>query len=261
MIVNTHRLFTRLLPRLRIGVVCDVGSMDGADALLFSKAAPQARILAFEPNPENLRLMQANPALRARNIQLVPMAATDADGEAEFFLVAADYARNDPRRGMSSLLRRTDEWAPAASVRVRTTRLDTFLAEPPPSLGIALWIDAEGKAYETIEGATGIAPHVRMLHVEVEAVPCVATGQKLYPQVKTLLERLGFREVATDMPTTHVQFNAVFTRVDLPAALRFQVTVQLMRVRLRYVVGSVLARLSPAWASRLRMMWRRLSGD
>ncbi|HET9390670.1 MAG TPA: FkbM family methyltransferase [Steroidobacteraceae bacterium] len=261
MIVNTHRLFTRLLARLRIGLVCDVGSMDGADALCFSKAAPHARVLAFEPNPENLRLMQANPALSQRNIQLVPMAATDSDGEAEFFLVAADYARDDPRRGMSSLLRRADEWSPAATVRVRTTRLDRFLAEPLGGLGIALWIDTEGKAYETIGGATGIAQHVRVLHVEVETVPCVATGQKLYPQVKALLERLGFRQLATDMPATHAQFNAVFTRVDLPADLRFQVGLQLLLARLRYVVGSLLARLSPTGAGRLGAVWRRLSRD
>jgi hypothetical protein len=34
MIVNTHRLFATLLSRMQISAVCDVGSMNGADARL-----------------------------------------------------------------------------------------------------------------------------------------------------------------------------------------------------------------------------------
>ena len=44
MIVNTQRLFTRLLRVLRISAVCDIGSMNGAEALRFHQAAPRARI-------------------------------------------------------------------------------------------------------------------------------------------------------------------------------------------------------------------------
>jgi hypothetical protein len=43
MIVNTHRLFARLLPLLRISIVCDVGSMNGADAARFSAALSRSR--------------------------------------------------------------------------------------------------------------------------------------------------------------------------------------------------------------------------
>lgn len=33
---------------MNIGVICDVGSMNGADALVFSAAAPESRVYAFE---------------------------------------------------------------------------------------------------------------------------------------------------------------------------------------------------------------------
>jgi FkbM family methyltransferase len=246
-IVNTRRLFARLLSTMDIGAICDVGSMNGADALVFSAAAPGSSVYAFEPNPLNFRLMQANRAFQERNIQLVPLAATNYDGEAEFFLVEAEYSQLDPRRGMSSLYRRSDEWAPTAVVQVRTTRLDTFLADKcPADARLALWIDTEGAAYEVIEGLSGVADHVHLLHVEVETSPCIGSDQKLYPQVKSLLQRMAFAELATDYPSSGTQFNALYVRSELSAGTKFRINAWLVRARLRYLLVRALSSLCPA---------------
>jgi precorrin-6B methylase 2 len=50
--LNTARLFERLLPLLDADLVCDVGSMDGAETLRFARAVPQASVFAFEANPD-----------------------------------------------------------------------------------------------------------------------------------------------------------------------------------------------------------------
>lgn len=255
MIVNTHRLFVSLLSRMQIGAVCDVGSMNGADALAFRNAVPESSIYAFEPNPDNFRLMQLNRTLQERNIHIVPLAATNRDGEAEFFLVEADYSRRDARRGMSSLYSRSDEWAPAAVVRVKTTRLDTFLADKcPPDGRLALWIDTEGMTYEVIEGVTGLMDQVQFLHLEVETSPCIGSNQKLYPEVKSLLRRLGFAELATDQAPSQLQFNTLFIRCDLSAAQRVLVKMWLVRARLRYLLVAVVAKLCPACIRRYQAM-------
>jgi FkbM family methyltransferase len=254
MIVNTQRLFARLLPAMQINSVCDVGSLNGADALAFRNAVPGSRVYAFEPNPENFRRMEANPVFHERDIQVVSLAATNYDGEAEFFLVEADYALRDDRRGMSSLYRRPDE-APAAVVRINTTRLDTFLADKCRSdVRLALWIDAEGKGYEVIEGIAGVVQHVHLLHVEVETAPCIGMNQKLYPEVKALLHRLGFTELATDQARSHAQFNVLFVRHDLGAGMQFRVTAYLAWARLRRLVTGTLWRFCPACVRRLQIM-------
>jgi FkbM family methyltransferase len=252
MIVNTRRLFARLLSSLKISDICDVGSMDGSDALFFRAAAPQATIYAFEPSPANLRRMEANPTLRERNIQVVPMAATNHEGEAEFFIVAADHSRRDCRRGMSSLYRRSSQWAvTSAVVPVRTTRLDTFLADKCSSHArLALWIDVEGKAYEVVEGLSGIARRVWLLNIEVENSPCIGANQRLYSEVKALLHRLGFREAATDQPPANLQFNALFVRTDLPASMRIRVRGWLLHARLRYLIVHAICKICPACAAR-----------
>jgi FkbM family methyltransferase len=257
-IVNTRRLFARLLSTMDIGAICDVGSMNGADALVFSAAAPGSSVYAFEPNPLNFRLMQANRAFQERNIQLVPLAASNYDGEAEFFLVEAEYSQLDPRRGMSSLYRRSDEWGPAAVVQVRTTRLDTFLADKcPADARLALWIDTEGAAHEVIEGLSGVADHVHLLHVEVETSPCIGSDQKLYPQVKSLLQRMGFAELATDHPSSGIQFNALYVRSELSAGTKFRINAWLVCARLRYLLVRALSSLCPACVRRYAAMRRK----
>jgi FkbM family methyltransferase len=252
MVVNTRRLFTRLLPALRIDAVCDVGSMNGADALRFRDALPRSSIYALEPNPHNYRRMQADRALAERDIRLAPLAATNYDGEAEFFLVAADYARDDDWCGMSSLYRRPQQFGGvAATERVRTTRLDSFLADKcPPQARLALWIDTEGNAYEALEGAAGVCARVQLLHVEVETQPCISAAQKFYPQVRSLLERLGFTQLATDQPLRQAQFNALFVRRDLPVRMRWRVQGWLVHARLRYWAVRALLRVCPSCARR-----------
>lgn len=259
MIVNTQRLFAKLLPTMRINVVCDVGSMNGADALRFREALPDSGIYAFEPNPDNYRLMSADQTLREHRIQLTPLAASNCDGEAELFVVEADHrglgSRPDERRGMSSLHRRSGRWAPAEVVRVRTTRLDTFLADKcPPQGRLALWIDTEGKAFEVIEGITGIAQRVHLLHVEVETAYCIGSGQKLYPQVQALLQNLGFAELATDQACSRPQFNALFVRGGLPGWTRLQVAALLVRARLRHQLIRFASKVCPGWLRRYQAM-------
>lgn len=248
MVVNTHRLFTHLLPLLRITIVCDVGSMNGADAERFSAAAPRSRIYAFEPNPRNFSLMEARRAyFQRRNINLVPAAASNHDGAAEFFLVEAQYSQPDCRRGMSSLYRRTGEWASTAALHVPTTRLDTFLAgKCRRGARLAVWIDAEGAAYEVIQGLAGVAGHVHLIHVEVETTPCIGARQKLYPQVRELLQRHGFIELTTDRPRNEIQFNALFVRSGLSAWLRFGIGIGLLRARTRLLLVRAVVALCPA---------------
>lgn len=248
MIVNTHRLFAKLLARMQINAICDVGSMNGADAVMFSAAAPRSKVYAFEPNPLNFRLMEARRGFfQERNITLVPAAASNYDGAAEFFLVTAEYSQPDPRRGMSSLYRRAGEWASAAAVRVQTTRLDSFLAaQCPGAARLAVWIDTEGAAYEVIEGLAGVVERVQLLHVEVETAPCIGENQKLYADVKALLRRLGFRELATDQVRDQLQFNALFFRAAQSRWMKLQIGAWLVHARLRYLMVRAVCRWCPA---------------
>lgn len=249
-VVSTRWLFAALLGALDIDTVCDVGSMDGTDALRFRRHQPRANILAFEPNPENFARMQADERLRAQHIRVLPVAASDQDSDAPFFVVDT---RRGPgaehhRRGMSSLLRRADECL--SVVTVRTARLDRLLAEEQHAEeALALWIDAEGMALEVIRGADGVLANTRLLHVEVETTPCIGVHQHLFPEVRASLQRARFNLLATDQHAGQAQFNALFVRRDLLEARAWRIQVLLALAWLRRRVGRTLHRLSSGRAA------------
>jgi FkbM family methyltransferase len=215
-VASTRGLFARLLQTLEVTTVCDVGSMDGADARFFRRRLPRANILALEPNPDNFELMRRDERLRANGIQVLPFAASDEDAETPFFVVKLDAKNDRFRRGMSSLHRRADQSLLAGVIPVRAVRLDRLLAAERLADGaLAFWIDAEGKAYEVIRGAAGVLGNTRMLHVEVETTPCIGAGQYLFPDICRCLEQEGFRLLATDRPVEYEQFNALFVHEDM----------------------------------------------
>ena len=262
MIANTRRLFCKLLPILQVDTICDVGSMDGSDALRFQAAAPSAAVYAFEAHPRNLAAMRATRSLSASNIQTVEMAVTNFDGEAEFFAVEASLYPGDDWRGMSSLHRRAAAPDALAVTRVKTSRLDSFLkglSENPARL--ALWIDAEGMGYEVIEGAEGVIANVQFLHVEVETAPCIAPTQKLYADIKTLLCARGFELLACDRHSDKPQFNALFIRRPSSARVRFAIRLNAAVECLRAATADAVYRTCPACLRRIQASRRARSAQ
>jgi FkbM family methyltransferase len=245
-ILDTRRLFIKLLSQMRISAICDVGSMNGAEAMAFRAALPDATIFAFEPNPANFRLMLADHAIMTRDILPVPLAASDYNGDAEFYLVDADYSQVNDFRGLSSLYPRSNQYSPVAVVPVRTTRLDTFLADKGLSNArLALWIDAEGKAYEVMDGARGISAQVQLIHIEVENAACINANQKLYAQVRALSCQLGFVAIATDQPPDDPQLNVLFIRREALARMRWWIALSLARAWSRRRLLSITRRICP----------------
>jgi len=256
LIVDTRHLFLKLLRTFDVDTVCDVGSMDGSDALRCRRVLPAAEIIALEPNPRNFELMAADPRLRGHHIRTLPLAASDSDSEAQFFVVDVDYSAsaNPAARGMSSLHRRSDGTRLAEVVAVRTTRLDTLLANGGTARRIALWIDTEGMAFETVSGAAGVLAATRLLHIEVETEPCIGATQRLLPDVERLLVDAGFALLATNQPRTSMQLDALFVRADLLSTNAAEIGWHIRRGRLERRVRRVVLPLLP---TRLRRFLSR----
>ncbi len=257
--VNTRRLFLALLGDLGINTVCDVGSMNGEDALAFRLRLPHARILALEPNPSNLDLMRRDPRMGSAGIEIISAAASNAAGRMPFFVVNTEYHTNNARRGMSSLHCRDPVAYPTTRIEIDTVRLDGLLSYAAGSdSSIALWIDAEGHACEVLEGLQGVADRIAMLHIELESEPCIAQGQRLYPEALARLASWNFREIATDHPHSNPQFNALFLRDSLDSAMQRRVATRLWRARLRRRLVDASQELCPACLRRVATLRSRV---
>ncbi len=244
-VVSTRRLFAALLPSIGVDAICDIGSMDGSDALRFREQCPGVAVIAFEANPRNFERMRNHPALEAADIRREPLAVSDTNGSADFFLVRI-WPEVGGRRGMSSLYQRREVDQLEAIVRVQTTRLDTYLGQHAPhATRVALWIDVEGKAFEVISGARDVLDKVQLLHVEVETLPLIADVQRTYSEVYALLESSGFVEIATDHRVSSKQFNTLWMRARQSEAVLRAVRRRLVRARLRGCMTSIVYRLFP----------------
>jgi FkbM family methyltransferase len=126
----------------------DVGANVGYYTLLAShKVGPTGRVVAFEPLPENVRLVRRHLRLnRVRNVSLHEVAVSDHDGHARF----APHASN----AMGKL-------SDTGSVDVAMVSLDSMTNAgqfPDPSL---LKIDVEGAELGVLRGASHVLGRAR----------------------------------------------------------------------------------------------------
>ena len=231
--VDTSILFQILIRTQKPELVCDVGSLDGDRACRFRSLLPQARVVAFEANPINARAMREDARHRNAAIELRDEAASDLDGHVRFFV--EHVGANTACRGMSSTRRRSEEYRlPQEPIQteVPAVRLETFvLGSHPIPATIALWIDAEGAAFEVLSGIERIRDRVQVVHVEVEERE-VWYGQKVKGEVVGLMQRLGFRELARGLASP--QYDVVFVPAETTAGSK-------ARYRCALAVASVLS--------------------
>ncbi len=262
-----RRLYFGLVRQWQPAVCCDVGTNDGQAALLAQVAAPEARVFAFEANPEIFA--QHHARLAAAGIQHRACAIGAGRGEVTVFAPRTlskmwvdgemhDAVITEPSdTGKTSLLRR-DEEATYREFRVPLQSLDDFFAGES-AVSFALWIDVEGAALEVLAGAKALLGRTVALFVETEN-RAFWQEQKLSADVAAFLAAVGFVPVARDREYGDDQFNVLFVpqrleedaRLALEEELRAQVPVivpafnnpthlramveQLKRLRFRQIV-------------------------
>ena len=189
---NTKSLFVSILKACNADCVCDIGSRDGDQSLLFRHALPVADILAFEANPLNFKAMQGAPHLAAERIELFPCAISNRRGTAQFHVADVDYADPKANRGTSSLLTAAGNKV-KSTVDVQTHRIDEIiLSRPAGCHRIGLWIDVEGAEGDVLDGISGIADRIVAVHVETTN-EARWDGQKPVREITALMSRQGFR--------------------------------------------------------------------
>ena len=224
MITNTKILFCAVLKAMVVDCVCDIGSRDGDQAMLFRQLCPEAAVLAFEANPINFKAMRADPRLRDERIELLSFAVSNMRDIARFHVTDVDYTDPKTNKGTSSLLLRED-FPIKDTVEVDTRRIDEFiLAEFSQARAIALWIDVEGAEYFVIEGMSGIKDRVVVVHVETAKVP-LRQGQKTLAELTVLMETQGFSLCGSNIRRTADWGDVVYVnrRVIRDLGFRFSV--------------------------------------
>jgi FkbM family methyltransferase len=179
--------------------IIEVGSRDGNESKWFKLTYPKASVYAFECNPETI--LRCHNRSYEYGFHVIESAVSDKDGFRYFYQIdtqktTTSHADGNP--GASSLLKATGKYPPEQYVqnriKVKTTRLDTFMAERGiPRIDI-LWMDAQGSELMVLKGLGKRINDVKMIHTEVEFFP-IYERQPLFGDMDKFLKSKGFKFV------------------------------------------------------------------
>jgi FkbM family methyltransferase len=123
----------------------DVGANVGFYSLVLSALQPGLRVIAFEPNPKNFQILEANARLnRFEQLACVPRAVSDTEGTAVLYLSPSD---------MSASLEKDFDPTLGTALNVTTTTLDAYLAQSPLPGRLVIKVDVEGHEAAFFKGA------------------------------------------------------------------------------------------------------------
>jgi FkbM family methyltransferase len=149
----TSFVYSRLL---KGDVFVDVGAHGGLYTIIASqKVGSTGKVIAIEPNPENLKFLEKNIKLnRLNNVTIIPKAASEEKGRVKLFYRKDDtaYTSFTAKDGMTKL------------IDVETTTLDDF-AKVFCSIKIVK-IDTEGHDFHVLNGAREILANTKYVIVE-----------------------------------------------------------------------------------------------
>lgn len=170
-------------------VILEVGSHNLSDSIQFSQAFPEARVIAFEPNPIQYKLCVEN-ARNHPNIEVYEYACSDDEGFIDFFVV-------EPNDGASSILEPLfpegpvgiHKWNKLSGIRAR--RLDTILQELGVTSVDVVYMDVQGAELKALKGMGKYLNNVKILQAEA-AQQAYYQGQILKSELEEWLISQGF---------------------------------------------------------------------
>jgi FkbM family methyltransferase len=169
-------------------VVVDIGAHVGYFTLLFSSlVGPRGRVLAFEPDPQNVEILRRNVARRgAGNVEVVGQAVSDFDGRAKLYRTPLSMGHS-----LHSVKQNLDQ------VIVDVGTLDGVLERRGIETLRFVKIDVEGAEPDVLRGMRRLAAGAPDLVLVLEFKPALLAARGYRPAaLLELLAEMGFETSA-----------------------------------------------------------------
>ena len=149
-----------------INYILDLGCRDGSEAIQFSCAFPNAKIISVEANPNQIETIKSN-IKNYSNIQLFNFGVSNKEEELDFNISSTINIGNSSFLKITGDYNDHEKMSFHTPIKVKTKRLDNFLKELQiPQVDI-LWMDIQGFEGKAIEGLGDYIKNVKILHSEV----------------------------------------------------------------------------------------------
>ena len=199
-----------------VSIIFDIGSLHCLESIEFSKKYKNAKIYAFEANPESYKVCLENTK-NINNITVINKCVNDYDGECIFYPINPEKTVTtwfDGNRGASSLFKSNGavdhiEKYVQDEITVQCLRLDTFCKENKISNIDAIWMDLQGAELLAINSLGEMLNTVKVIQTELEINP-MYENQCLYSDVNVVLIDKGFERINGNI---HAIFGADFVYI------------------------------------------------
>lgn len=173
-----------------VRVILDIGSRDLDQSIEFNSIYKNAKIYAFEPNPEQFNIC-LNKSVNYENISVEQLAISDKNGTLDFYVTHGNV-------GASSLLEPIN--VPFAStqnftkISVESKRLDEWLEKNKIDVVDIMWLDTQGVELSALKSMGDKLKKVRFIHCEASELPYYK-GHLLKTELVEFLESMGFEVI------------------------------------------------------------------
>lgn len=179
-------------------VIFDIGSRDCLQSIEFYNTFPNAKIYAFECNPNTIEICKKNIENYSDRITLIEGAVCDYDGEIKFYPINQEKTITtweDGNPGASSIFKSNGKYTVEKYIQDEITtnchRLDTIIDKYNiPKVDI-IWMDLQGAELLALKGMGNYLRNVKYIHTEVSYKE-MYTGQVMFNELNDYILANGF---------------------------------------------------------------------
>lgn len=182
----------KFIDRKSIRIAMDIGSRDAQIAIMFKSFFLNSKVIAFECNPEAIKICRENiKKSQLDDILLVEKAVSDSEGKIRFY-----KDTSNANIGASSLFILSDEYSSIEKIKQEEIEVDAItLNNWAKSCGIKkidiLWMDLQGAELKALKGMKSLIKNVKFIFTEMEFKEQYV-GQPLFEEVNHYLIEQGF---------------------------------------------------------------------
>lgn len=199
-------------------VIFDIGSRDCQQSIEFYKTFPNAKIYAFECNPNTLDLCEENIIPYQDRITLIKGAVCDYDGSITFYPINQEKTKTtwkDGNPGASSLFKSNGKYTVETYVQDEITtnchRLDTIMNKHNIPCVDIIWMDLQGAELLALKGLGNKLSSVEYLYTEVSHKE-MYTGQIMYKELNDYMIKNNF-SILNNLSLSGWQEDVVYKKI------------------------------------------------
>ena len=199
-------------------IIFDIGSRDCIQSIEFYNNFPNAKIYAFECNPNTLPLCRENIKVYTDRIILIEGAVADYDGEITFYPIDQKNTITtweDGNPGASSLFKSNGTYTPEYYVQneIRTNchRLDTIMTKYGVDRVDIVWMDLQGAELLALKSLGNKLKDVDLIYTEATYKE-IYTGQVMFDELNRFMLDNDFC-VQNKLSMQGWQEDVIYTRI------------------------------------------------